>query len=106
MALADQLKKGTTMLAVLHALERGPVYAYGLRRETFEKTRGIFGFNESALYPLLHSLERQGLVAASTQRVRGRHRRYYRLTSKGRQTLIACRHEWKSLLKSLEAILN
>jgi DNA-binding PadR family transcriptional regulator len=36
MALADQLKKGTTMLAVLHALERGPVYGYGLRRETFE----------------------------------------------------------------------
>jgi PadR family transcriptional regulator PadR len=72
-----QLEKGTTALAVLAALERGEVYGYGLRREVAARTNGLFGLNEGALYPLLHGLERKGLIKAHRQKVRGRWRRYY-----------------------------
>lgn len=106
MTLAGQLKKGTTTLAVLHALERGPIYGYGFRRESAKKTHGQFRPNEGALYPLLHSLQRQGLVASSAQRFGGRTRRYYRITPKGRKSLACCRNEWRSLLRALEVILN
>jgi len=106
MQIADQLRKGTTRLAVLHALERGPVYAYGLRRLTWEKTAGVFDFNEGALYTLLHALERDRLVSSSVRKVGGRSRRYYRLTAHGRDTLNRCRREWKTLNKALDAILD
>jgi PadR family transcriptional regulator, regulatory protein PadR len=106
MQVADQLRKGTTRLAVLHALERGPLYAYGLRRLTWDKTAGVFNFNEGALYTLLHSLERDRLVSSSVRKVGGRHRRYYRLTARGRDTLARCRHDWKALNKVLDAILD
>jgi len=100
-----QLRKGTTALAVLAALERGPIYGYGLRREVYAKTKGVFDFNEGALYPVLHSLTRRRLIHCTPQQVGGRCRKYYELTPQGRRLLAACRAEWDALLKALDAIL-
>ena len=101
-----QLRKGTTALAVLSALERGEVYGYGIRRETHRRTHGLFAINEGALYPLLHTLERKKLVRARLDKVTGRWRRYYNLTEKGRRELERSRREWTHLLKSLKALLR
>jgi PadR family transcriptional regulator PadR len=101
-----QLKKGLTTLIVLDALKDGELYGYGLRREAFERTKGVFGFSEGALYPLLHSLEGKRLVKTQQRKVAGRWRTYYRITPKGRHTLTHFHREWQSLLTSLEAILQ
>ncbi len=39
------------------------------------------------LYPLLHGLERGGLLKSSVKTVEGRKRRVYRITGKGRKAL-------------------
>jgi DNA-binding PadR family transcriptional regulator len=39
------------------------------------------------LYPLLHGLERSGLVRSSLERVEGRRRRVYKVTPRGRRAL-------------------
>lgn len=39
------------------------------------------------LYPLMHGLERAGLLKSSLQRVEGRRRRLYRITPAGRRAL-------------------
>jgi PadR family transcriptional regulator PadR len=106
MNIADQLRKGTTRLAVLHALERGPSYGYGLRLSAWNKTAGVFDFNEGALYTLLHALEHDRLVSSAVRKIGGRERRYYRLTQRGRETLTHCRRQWKALNKALDAILD
>ena len=106
MNLLAQLRKGTTALAVLSALQRGEVYGYGIRRETHHKTKGLFAINEGALYPLLHALERRGLVRARREKVKGRWRRYYGITDKGRRELEVARREWSHLLKSLKLLLQ
>jgi PadR family transcriptional regulator, regulatory protein PadR len=106
MKLLAQLKKGTTVLAVLSTLERGEAYGYGIRRDTYHKTKGLFAINEGALYPLLHSLKRRGLVRARKKEVKGRERRYYGITSKGRGELELARHEWSHLLRSVNALLR
>jgi DNA-binding PadR family transcriptional regulator len=106
MNLLAQLKKGTTVLAVLSALERGEGYGYGIRRDAYRKTNGVFAINEGTLYPLLHSLERRGLVRMRRQEVKGRERRYYGITSKGRRELELARREWSHLLRSVEALLR
>jgi PadR family transcriptional regulator len=106
MNFPGQLRKGTTRLAVLAALDRGEAYGYGIRREVFHRTKGVFAINEGALYPLLHALERRGLVQARNEEVKGRSRRYYKITAKGRRELDLARHEWTHLQKSLDALLR
>jgi PadR family transcriptional regulator PadR len=101
-----QLKKGVTMLIVLDALETGPLYGYGLRREVQEHTKGTMQFSEGALYPLLYSLQRKGWVKESRREVGGRWRHYYALTPHGRRALSGLRREWKFLLDSLENIFR
>jgi DNA-binding PadR family transcriptional regulator len=106
MNLLAQLRKGTTVLAVLSAMERGEVYGYGIRRETHHRTKGLFAINEGALYPLLHALERHRLVRARREKVKGRWRRYYSITANGRRELEVARREWSHLLKSLQVLLR
>jgi PadR family transcriptional regulator PadR len=101
-----QLKKGTTVLAVLSALEHGEIYGYGIRREAFLRTKGVFTFNEGSLYPLLHALEENGLVRSRQEKVRGRQRKYYHITERGRRELTAARREWAHLLKALDTLLR
>jgi PadR family transcriptional regulator PadR len=101
----DQLRKGSTLLAVLAGLERGEVYGYGVRREVHRKTNGIFGLNEGALYPLLHSLKRRGLVRVRREKVRGRWRKYYRITERGRD-LVRWRRDWEQLRKVVDVLLG
>ena len=101
-----QLKKGVTTLIVLDALEKGPLYGYGLRREVHEHTKGSLQFSEGALYPLLHTLEHKRWVKESRREVGGRARHYYTLTPLGRRALTDLRREWKFLLDSLENIFR
>jgi DNA-binding PadR family transcriptional regulator len=103
MNLLGQLKKGTTRLA---ALERGEAYGYGIRREVFHRTRGLFAIDEGVLYPLLHALERKGMVRARIEQVKGRERRYYTLTAKGRRELALARREWRHVRESMDALLR
>jgi PadR family transcriptional regulator PadR len=101
-----EFKKGTTALAVLSALERGETYGYEVRRDAYRRTKGLFTINEGALYPLLHSLTRKGLVRMRQEKVRGRWRKYYRLTERGRKELSTVRRDWVNLVKVLEALLD
>jgi len=101
-----QLKKGLTTLIVLSALEKGELYAYGLRRHAFDRTKGTFDFSEGALYPLLHGLARRGLIRARLAEVGGRPRKYYALTAEGRRALASLRRDWQYVLDCLEAILR
>ena len=95
-----------TVLAVLSALDRGETYGYEIRRNAYRLTRGVFTINEGALYPLLHTLLQRRLIRVRQQEVKGRWRKYYRLTDAGRKELSALRHEWKNSRKVLDALLN
>jgi DNA-binding PadR family transcriptional regulator len=57
------------------------------------------------LYPVLHRLERQGLVAAKWASSEiGRRRKYYRLTKQGRTALDAERKRWQVVDTTLHRI--
>ncbi|MEM9539101.1 MAG: PadR family transcriptional regulator [Cyanobacteria bacterium P01_E01_bin.42] len=65
--------------------------AYGLEiKETIEKcTNGRTKLTIGALYPLLHSLEKKGLVVSNwgDESTCGARRRYYNITDLGRDTI-------------------
>ena len=102
--LMAQMRKGTTAWIVLAALEKhGELYGYALRREVFEKSRGLFHIKEGSLYPLLQTIERARWVTSRREKVAGRMRRYYRISARGRQVLGQCRCEWRLLSSVLNA---
>ena len=57
------------------------------------------------LYPLLHRLERQGLIEATWGTSdTGRRRKYYAITDEGRQKIQAFLQEWEAVMKVYEFI--
>jgi PadR family transcriptional regulator, regulatory protein PadR len=61
----EQILKGLLDTLVLHVLQAGPNYGFGIREQLDQQ----FGtdadiIKEATLYPLLHRLERKGLLAS------------------------------------------
>jgi DNA-binding PadR family transcriptional regulator len=57
------------------------------------------------LYPVLHRLERQALVAAKwSASESGRRRKYYRITREGRTQLAAQRQQWQVVDSTLRGL--
>lgn len=81
---------------ILSALERGATHGYQLAVDLEERSGGYFEFKHGTLYPILHKLEKGGLIEGSwsDEGRRGR-RRHYRLTSRGREYARAQRASWR-----------
>jgi DNA-binding PadR family transcriptional regulator len=103
--LMAQIRKGTTAWIVLATLEkRGELYGYGLRREVFVNSKGLFPLKEGPLYPLLKKMERERWLTSKRVEVAGRERRYYRIRAPGRRILAQYRREWRLLSSVLQSL--
>ncbi len=98
--------KGTLPLLILKALEPGPKHGYRIASEIKATSKGILDFQEGALYPALHDRENKGLIESYEEMEKGRVRRYYRLTAKGRKALAKERKEWKALSSAVTMYLE
>lgn len=78
---------GLLSLYVLHLLSEQPRYGNDVMREIELRTRGAWGPNPGAVYPLLTALERRGLIQGEWEDPDKRTRRIYRLLSDGRREL-------------------
>ncbi len=81
--VAGLRKAGLLPLLVLHLLEAGPSYGNQLMERVLELTGGLVAVNPNTMYPLLRSLEAEGLVAGEWEHPERRSRRFYRLTAAG-----------------------
>ena len=73
---------------VLTALAGEPRHGYGIVGEVDELSRGRVRLKIGSLYGVLDRLAADGLIEADREETRdGRLRRYYRITSDGRQAL-------------------
>jgi len=97
-----ELRRGCLILAVLAAL-RSEQYGYTLRKSLAE--RGM-EMDEGTLYPLLRRLESQGLLVSEWREQDKRNKRFYRLSTEGKQTLKQLLAEWKSIDSSLNGIFK
>ena len=102
MPLRDQMRKGSSEIIILSLLAQEPMYGYQITRELERRSAGYFNMKEGLLYPTLHRMEQGELVASEWSTVVGRRRRkYYRLTEKGRQALMAQTAEWRTFTERL-----
>lgn len=98
--------KGTLPVLILQVLSEGELHGYAIAQQIKERSRGVLDFKEGSLYPALHAQEKKGLIQSFDRTADGRHRRYYRLTTKGKQVLAAHRTEWRRLSTAITEILE
>src|SRR5947209_18954879 len=94
---SKELLKGAADTLALATFADGEQYGYQVVKELERRSEGFFRFKEGTLYPILHRLEKQGLLHARWERMpNGSERRYYRLTARGEQTLSDKLDEWNT----------
>ncbi|GAB4504047.1 MAG: PadR family transcriptional regulator [Anaerolineales bacterium] len=91
---------GFVKLHILYHAGREPVFGLWLMEEL---TRHGYRLSAGTLYPILHNLERDGLLSSTSRVVEGKARKYYQLTSAGRDALAQGRKQAAELLRELEA---
>jgi len=103
MKFESQLLKGIAPAVVLEILSRGQMYGYELSQVIEQRSSDILSLGKGTLYPLLYNLEAKKLVKGRWENAEtGRKRRYYSITSKGKEELA----RQKAQLKELTAGLN
>ena len=102
---ADTLK-GHLDALVLATLRGGPAHGYAVIEELKRRSEGAFDLAEGTVYPVLHRLEVDGLLASSWSTVSGRRRRVYRLTRRGQSALAEREADWRAFSKAVEAVLG
>jgi DNA-binding PadR family transcriptional regulator len=90
--------QGAVKLFVLQRAGEGPVYGNAIARELEQLGHRI---SSGTLYPILHSLEQQGLLLSTVRVNQGRLRRYYTLTDGGRTCLEQTRDQVSPLIGEL-----
>jgi PadR family transcriptional regulator PadR len=98
---------GTVTVLIFHLLSEREMYGYEILQEAERRSARAFALKEGTLYPALHAMQRNGLLAATwRESAEGRARKYYRLTAKGRRTARSKTDQWTSLAGAMNAILG
>ncbi|HEY7420937.1 MAG TPA: helix-turn-helix transcriptional regulator [Gaiellaceae bacterium] len=82
-----------------------PAHGYAVIEELKRRSAGAFELPEGTVYPALHRLEADGLLASSWASASGRKRRVYRLTRRGRSALTQRRLEWTAFSRAVDGVL-
>ncbi|MGQ9598163.1 MAG: PadR family transcriptional regulator [Anaerolineae bacterium] len=109
MSIQQQMRKGTTTVIILKLLADvdRPMYGYEIIQELEARSQGVFYFKEGLIYPRLHELERQGLLASQWQGERGgRRRKFYTITDMGRRRLEWELQSWQTLTEQVNRLLG
>ena len=87
---------------VLSILIGGEDYGYQIIQRVKTLSGGELEWSNKMLYPVLHRMEKDGLLL-SRWRIseEGRLRRYYAITEKGREELDGERRQWRSVAGAL-----
>jgi PadR family transcriptional regulator PadR len=105
----DQMRKGTTTLAILKLLiDVGePMHGYQIIRELESRSQGFFQFKEGLIYPRLHEMEKKDLLRSTWEGEPGtRRRKVYAVTEKGRRQLEAEMQQWNAFREGMNLLLG
>ena len=96
-----QLGAALLEACVLAVLSQGDAYGYVLTQQV----RQVIEVSETALYPVLRRLQKDGCLDTYDQPYQGRNRRYYRVTPQGMERLEEYRQQWRLYKSRVDTIL-
>lgn len=104
---SQSLGRRLNELLILSELDRGGMHGYQMAMDIEERSGGYFPFSHGTLYPILHRLEKSGLIAGQwSDPTEGRPRKEYALTEAGRTRVAEMREEWRDLNRRIESFLS
>lgn len=105
MSINKDLVAASSTPMVLAILAEGDSYGYAILQRVRELSGGELEWTDGMLYPVLHRLERSGLVESRWEKAEsGRRRKYYRVTKAGREQLADERRQWRTVDEALRKI--
>lgn len=104
-----EMNAGIASLVLLSVLDKSttPMYGYQIARLLEGYSGDATFMKQGALYPVLHSLESNGLLESKVEpSVSGPPRRYYEITAEGRETLLIWQGVWKQMKSFVDRALK
>jgi transcriptional regulator len=98
--------KGHLDLLLLAVLENGPAHGYAIIETLRLRSGQVFDLPEGTIYPALHRLESQGLLASAWSEDSARRKRIYRLTPQGSAALAQRQQEWRKFSQAVDATIE
>ena len=107
MTVNKKLLSGSTAMLILSLLEDKDMYGYLMIKELAKRSDNTFSLKAGTLYPLLHSLEDQGMIDSYDEKAdSARVRKYYSITKKGRKMLLEKKDEWNVYTSAINQVLQ
>jgi DNA-binding PadR family transcriptional regulator len=97
-AMVKTFLLGFIKIHILHHAAKGPIYGLWLIKELH---RHGYAMSPGTLYPILHSLEKEGLLKSRERVVDGKIRRNYVATSQGRRALKSAKEKIGELVQEV-----
>ena len=91
------------MLAIL---QHGPLHGYAIASELRARSGGALEVPEGTLYPVLHKLEKEGLVRGHWEKVGGRRRRVYAASAQSQNALRERFESWHRLSRAIDSVFE
>lgn len=94
--ISKTLTAASTKPIILGILKQGNSYGYLIIKKIKEMSGGRMKYTDGMLYPVLHRLEKDGLIASYWELDSDsiRRRKYYKLTDSGKEALVAEQEQW------------
>lgn len=103
--VSKALIAASTKPMILSILQSGENYGYQIIQKVKSISGGELEWSDGMLYPVLHRLEKDGLINSKWRiSAEGRRRKYYSLTELGRIELSLEMQQWMSVHEALSRL--
>jgi len=99
------LVAASTKPLVLSILSHGKSYGYQIIKNVEKLSNGELEWTDAMLYPVLHRMEKEGLVSSEWMLLdNGRKRKYYSITDLGKEERESARSQWLNVNSALNIL--
>jgi PadR family transcriptional regulator, regulatory protein PadR len=107
MSKPTDLVQGTLDLLILKTVALEPMHGWAIAQRIKQLSSDVLHVGQSALYPALHKLERQGWIKSKWDvSETNRQAKYYSLTRMGKKALAEEAANWERLSAAISAIVR
>ena len=105
--LSKELIGASSIPIILSILSTGESYGYEIIQRIKEISEGNIEYKDGTLYPVLHKLEKKGLIESIWKTGdSGRRRKYYQLSGSGRIALSQEKDNWLIINQIMAKLWN
>ena len=105
--VAGEILQGTLDMLILRTLRMGPAHGHTIAQVIEHTSENALEVEQGSLYPALHRLEDRGLLSSEWGvSDNNRKAKFYRLTAKGREELVAVTSRWQRMTRAISLILG